>query len=43
LLLWSGQVKEARRQLELVAKVEPDSRLVGIAKQYLDQLRAAGI
>lgn len=43
LLLWSGQVKEARRQLELVARVEPDSRLRGIAKQYLDQLRAAGI
>lgn len=43
LLLWSGQVKEARRQLELVEKVEPESRLVGIAKQYLDQLRAAGI
>lgn len=43
MLLWSGQVKEARRQLELVAKVEPDSRLVGIAKQYLAQLRAAGI
>ena len=43
LLLWSGQVKEARRQLELVSKVEPDSRLVGIAKQYLAQLRAAGI
>ena len=43
LLLWSGQVKEARRQLQLVAKVEPDSRLVGIARQYLDQLRAAKI
>lgn len=43
LLLWSGQVKEARRQLELVRKVEPESRLVGIARQYLDQLRAAGI
>jgi tetratricopeptide (TPR) repeat protein len=43
LLLWSGQVKEARRQLERVAKVEPDSRLVPVAKQYLDQLRAAGI
>jgi tetratricopeptide (TPR) repeat protein len=43
MLLWSGQVKEARRQLELVAKVESDSRLVGIAKQYLDQLRAAGL
>ncbi|MEO5632835.1 hypothetical protein [Gaiella sp.] len=43
LLLWSGQVKEARRQLELVARVEPDSRLVAVAKQYLEQLRAAGI
>lgn len=43
MLVWSGQVKEARRQLELVAKVEPDSRLVGTAKQYLEQLRAAGI
>lgn len=42
LLLWSGQVKEARRQLDLVAKVEPESRLVGVARQYLDQLRAAG-
>lgn len=43
LLLWSGQVKEARRQLELVAKVDPDSRLVRISRQYLAQLRAAGI
>ncbi len=43
LLLWSGQVKEARRQLELVRTVEPDSRLVGIARQYLDQLDKAKI
>lgn len=43
LLLWSGQVKEARRQLRLVEAVEPDSPLVGVAKQYLDELRAAGI
>ncbi len=43
LLLWSGQVKEARRQLELVRTVEPGSRLVGVAKQYLDQLTAAKI
>jgi tetratricopeptide (TPR) repeat protein len=43
LLLWSGQVKEARRQLELVQKVEPRSSLVGVAKQYLDTLHKAGI
>ncbi len=43
LLLWSGQVKEARRQLQLVAEAEPDSRLVGVAERYLAQLRAAGI
>ena len=43
LLLWSGQVKEARRQLELVRTVEPGSPLVGVAKQYLDELRKAGI
>ena len=43
LLLWSGQVKEARRQLRLVRAAEPDSPLVRVAKQYLDQLTAAGI
>ena len=43
LLLWSGQVKEARRQLELVRSVEPGSRLVGISKRYLNELSAAGI
>ena len=43
LLLWSGQVKEARRQLELVRKAEPGSPLVGIAKRYLAELRKAGI
>ena len=43
LLLWSGQVKEARRQLELVRKVEPGSPLVGIADRYLAELRKAGI
>ena len=43
LLLWSGQVKEARRQLRLVQTVEPGSRLAGVAKNYLDELRAAGI
>ena len=43
LLLWSGQVKEARRQLELVPKVEPGSPLVAVARQYLDELRKAGV
>ncbi len=43
LLLWSGQVKEARKQLLLVGKTDAVSPLVGVAKQYLDELRAAGI
>lgn len=43
MLLWSGQVKEARRQLELVRTVEPSSPLVGIAQRYLAELKAAGI
>ena len=43
LLLWSGQVKEARRQLELVRTVEPGSPLIGTANRYLDELRKAGI
>lgn len=43
LLLWSGEVREARRQLRLVSGVEPGSPLVRIAKRYLDELRAAGI
>ena len=43
LLLWSGQVKEARRQLRLVRAVEPGSPLAGVAKRYLDELSAAGI
>ena len=43
LLLWSGQVKEARRQLELVKTVDPRPALTGVAKRYLDELRAAGV
>ena len=43
LLLWSGQVKEARRQLELVSTVEPASPLRGIARQYLAELKKAGV
>jgi tetratricopeptide (TPR) repeat protein len=43
LLLWSGQVKEARRQLRLVRTVDPGSPLVDVATRYLDELRAAGV
>lgn len=43
LLLWSGQVKEARRQLERARTVEPDSPLAREAQRYLDRLKAAGI
>jgi tetratricopeptide (TPR) repeat protein len=43
LLLWSGQVKEAKRQLELVEKTEPGSPLVGVAGKYLAELHKAGI
>ena len=38
LLLWSGEVKEARRQLRLVQTVDPGSRLAGVAKRYLEIL-----
>ena len=43
LLLWSGELEEARRQLRLARSAEPGSRLAGEAKRYLDELRAAGI
>jgi hypothetical protein len=43
LLLWSGEVKEARRQLRLARTAEPGSRLAGEARRYLDELDAAGI
>lgn len=43
LLLWSGEVKEARRQLRLARATEPGSPLAGEAKRYLDELAAAGI
>ena len=43
LLLWSGQVKEARHQLQLVSRAEPGSPLVAVARQYLDELRKAGV
>lgn len=43
LLLWSGQVEEARRQLRLVRTVDPGSPLTGVASRYLDELRTVGI
>lgn len=43
LLLWSGEVKEARRQLRLVGTVDPGSPLAGVAARYLNVLGAAGI
>ena len=43
LLLWSGELKEARRQLRLVRTVDPGSPLAGVAKRYLDELTTAGI
>ena len=38
LLLWSGQVKEARRQLRLVLTLDPGSPLAAVAKRYLKLL-----
>jgi tetratricopeptide (TPR) repeat protein len=40
LLLWSGEVKEAVRQLEVARKVEPGSPLAREAARYLARLRA---
>lgn len=43
LLLWSGEVKEARRQLRLARVEQPGSSISREAKRYLDELAAAGI
>lgn len=43
LLLWSGQVKEAKRQLALARASEPSSPLAREAGRYLDELAAAGV
>jgi len=43
LLLWSGQVREAKRQLRLASRVEPGSIHAREAGRYLEELRAAGI
>lgn len=43
LLLWSGQVTEAKRQLGLAQQAEPSSPLAREAERYLAELRKAGI
>jgi len=43
LLLWSGEVKEAKRQLQQATRVEAGSPLAGEAARYLDELRKAGV
>jgi tetratricopeptide (TPR) repeat protein len=42
LLLWSGEVQEAKRQLRLAREVEPGSPLAQQAQRYLDEIRRAG-
>lgn len=43
LLLWSGEVDEAKRQLRLARSAEPGSPLAAEAQEYLDELRSAGL
>ena len=43
LLLWSGEVKEARTQLVRATTVEPGSPLAREARKYLDELDKAGV
>jgi predicted Zn-dependent protease len=43
LLLWSGEVKEAKRQLEAARTVEPGSVPAQQAARYLDELRRRGL
>jgi tetratricopeptide (TPR) repeat protein len=42
LLLWSGQVEEAERQLRLAERAEPGSRLAEQARRYLHELGKVG-
>lgn len=42
LLLWSGEVEEARRQLRLAQQVDPGSPLAREAGRYLAELRRVG-
>jgi tetratricopeptide (TPR) repeat protein len=43
LLLWSGETREAKRQLQRAIAVEPRSPLAGQARQYLAELHKAGV
>jgi tetratricopeptide (TPR) repeat protein len=43
LLLWSGETRDAKRQLQRAIAVEPRSPLAGQARRYLDELHKAGI
>ena len=43
LLLWSGETREAKRQLQRAIAVEPGSPLADQAHRYLAELRKAGI
>lgn len=43
LLLWSGEVKEARAQLVRATTVEPGSPLARVARTYLEELDKAGV
>ena len=43
LLLWSGETREAKRQLQRAIAVEPGSPLADQARRYLAELRKAGI
>ncbi len=43
LLLWSGEVREAKTQLTRATRVEPGSPLAREADRYLDELRKAGV
>ena len=42
LLLWQGDVKEAKRQLRLARASEPGSRIAREAGRYLDGARESG-
>jgi tetratricopeptide (TPR) repeat protein len=43
LLLWSGEAREAKRQLRRAIAVEPGSPLADQARRYLVELRKAGV
>jgi tetratricopeptide (TPR) repeat protein len=43
LLLWSGEVREAKTQLARAVRAEPGSPLAREADRYLDELRKAGV